>query len=97
MEREGLPHPTFLSSFLDGTPAFAQAGVEYAVLETGLGGRLDATNAVKNPLASVITTIGLDHVRYLGDTLEKIAGEKAESSSPAYRFSMRRLPRKATR
>lgn len=83
MEREGLPHPTFFE-FLFGMAlrAFAQAGVEYAVLETGLGGRLDATNAVKNPLASVITTIGLDHVQYLGDTLEKIAGEKAGIIKP---------------
>ena len=57
--------------------AFAESGVEYAVLETGLGGRLDATNAVESPAASVITSIGFDHEQYLGDTLEKIASEKA--------------------
>lgn len=50
--------------------------VGYAILEVGLGGRLDTTNVVK-PLISVITTIGLDHTEILGDTLEKIAKEKA--------------------
>lgn len=55
---------------------FADAGVEYAVVEVGLGGRFDATN-VLTPLVSVITTIGLDHQHYLGETLESIAGEKA--------------------
>ena len=51
--------------------------VDYLVMETGLGGRLDATNAVASPLLCVITEIGYDHMQYLGDTLEKIAGEKA--------------------
>ncbi|MEI7435181.1 MAG: folylpolyglutamate synthase/dihydrofolate synthase family protein [bacterium] len=55
---------------------FADAGVRLVVMETGLGGRLDATN-VAAPLASVITRIGLDHMQYLGATLEEIAGEKA--------------------
>ena len=55
---------------------FADVGVEYAVVEVGLGGRFDATN-VLTPLVSVITTIGLDHQQYLGNTLEAIAGEKA--------------------
>jgi dihydrofolate synthase / folylpolyglutamate synthase len=55
---------------------FALTGVELAVVEVGLGGRFDATNVV-NPLATVITTIGLDHQQYLGNTLEAIAGEKA--------------------
>ncbi len=55
---------------------FQQAGVQIAVLETGMGGRLDATNVV-NPLVSVITSIGFDHMAWLGDTLEKIAREKA--------------------
>ncbi len=78
MEGEGLPHPTFFE-FLFGMAlcAFARAGVEYAVLETGLGGRLDATNTVEHPLVSVITSIGMDHMEYLGNTLEEIAGEKA--------------------
>ena len=55
---------------------YAEAGVEYAILECGLGGRLDATN-VCDPALSVITRIGLDHCDWLGDTVEKIAVEKA--------------------
>ncbi len=55
---------------------FAEQGVELAVLEVGLGGRLDATNSVE-PIVSVITDIGLDHTEYLGHTLREIAGEKA--------------------
>ena len=51
--------------------------VDYLVLETGLGGRLDATNVVEKPVISVITEIGYDHMQYLGNTLEEIAGEKA--------------------
>ncbi len=51
--------------------------VDYLILETGLGGRLDATNAVSRPLLSVITEIGYDHMEYLGTTLEDIAAEKA--------------------
>ena len=56
--------------------------VDYVVLETGLGGKLDATNAVKNPLISVITTISLEHTAILGDTIEKIATEKAGIIKP---------------
>ena len=55
---------------------FADSGVEAAVIETGLGGRLDATNVI-TPVLSVVTTIGLDHCAYLGDTLAAIAAEKA--------------------
>jgi dihydrofolate synthase/folylpolyglutamate synthase len=55
---------------------FAQAGVEIAVVEVGLGGRLDATNVI-TPLVSVITTIGHDHMHILGNTLAEIAAEKA--------------------
>ena len=56
---------------------FADNCVDIAIIETGLGGRYDATNVVKNPLASVITSISLDHIDRLGDTIEKIAFEKA--------------------
>src|SRR5699024_5047241 len=52
-------------------------GTEYAVLETGLGGRLDATSAVEPPLICAITSIGYDHMQYLGETLGEIAAEKA--------------------
>lgn len=78
MQEENLPHPTFFE-FLFGmaVTAFAEAKVEYAVLETGLGGRLDATNTVEQPVCSVITSIGYDHTELLGDTLEEIAAEKA--------------------
>ncbi|HKI45618.1 MAG TPA: folylpolyglutamate synthase/dihydrofolate synthase family protein [Balneolales bacterium] len=55
---------------------FAEQKIDLAILETGLGGRLDATNVV-NPLVSVITSIGMDHKEILGDTIEKIAAEKA--------------------
>ena len=55
---------------------FAKKEVEIAIIETGLGGRLDSTNVI-NPLLSVITNIGLDHTMFLGDTLEKVAKEKA--------------------
>ncbi len=73
-----LPEPP---TFFEATTAlafayFAEMGVEYAVVEVGLGGRFDATN-VLIPVVSVITTVGLDHQQYLGHTLEAIAGEKA--------------------
>jgi len=73
-----LPH---LPSFFERLTAlvfcwFAEQRVELAVLEVGLGGRLDATNSVE-PVVSVITDIGMDHMDYLGDTLTKIAVEKA--------------------
>ena len=55
---------------------FAQSEVEVAVIETGLGGRLDATNVIV-PILSIITNIGLEHTALLGDTLQKIAAEKA--------------------
>ena len=71
-------HPTYFEFlFLMGMLVFQQEEVDYIILETGLGGRLDATNSVANPIACVITSISLDHVEYLGDTIPKIAGEKA--------------------
>lgn len=56
---------------------FLEKKCDYVVLEVGMGGRLDATNIIKTPLAAVITTIGFDHTKFLGDTLRKIAFEKA--------------------
>ncbi|CBZ53773.1 hypothetical protein NCLIV_035540 [Neospora caninum Liverpool] len=56
---------------------FSQQEVDWAVIETGLGGRLDATNILDSPRCTVITSIGWDHMNVLGDTLEKIAQEKA--------------------
>ena len=69
------------SSFFETTMAlafwyFAQQQVDYAVIEVGLGGRLDSTN-ILTPLLSVITNIGIDHTEFLGDTLQQIAAEKA--------------------
>ena len=56
---------------------FRRGGCEVVVLEVGMGGRLDSTNVIDTPLLSVITGISLDHVAFLGDTVEKIAAEKA--------------------
>lgn len=55
---------------------FAQSDVEVAIIETGLGGRLDATNLIV-PMLGVVTNIGMEHTEFLGDTIEKIAAEKA--------------------
>ncbi len=55
---------------------FAEQKCDYVVLETGLGGRLDATNVIKTPKVCAITKIGLDHTEFLGDTIEKITSEK---------------------
>ena len=75
---QGDYHPTYFEFlFLMGMLIFEDEDVDIVVLETGLGGRLDATNSILNPLACVITSISLDHVEYLGDTIDKIAGEKA--------------------
>ena len=73
-----LPHyPSYFELLTAiGFTWFAEQGVELAVLEVGLGGRLDATNSVE-PLVSVITDIGIDHTEFLGNTLREIAGEKA--------------------
>lgn len=60
---------------------FRDRKVQVAVIETGMGGRLDATNVI-TPVVSVITPIGLDHQQYLGDTVEAIAGEKAGIIKP---------------
>ncbi|WP_245853328.1 bifunctional folylpolyglutamate synthase/dihydrofolate synthase [Maliponia aquimaris] len=57
--------------------AMARDPADFVLLETGLGGRLDATNVIARPAATVITPISMDHEQYLGDTLAKIAGEKA--------------------
>ena len=82
-EAEGEGHPSYFETlFLMGMLIFKEAGVEYLVMETGLGGRLDATNAIDNPALAIITSISLDHTAILGDTIEKIAGEKAGIIKP---------------
>ena len=71
-------HPTFFEYlFFMAMLLFQREKVEYIVLETGLGGRLDATNSVDEKEVCVITSIGYDHTEYLGETLPEIAGEKA--------------------
>jgi len=84
--RHAAPALPFPPSFFEATTAlaleaFREAAVDIAVLEVGLGGRLDATNAVE-PVLSVITSIDLDHQQYLGDTIELIAAEKAGVIKP---------------
>ncbi|MCF6466024.1 bifunctional folylpolyglutamate synthase/dihydrofolate synthase [Clostridium sp. Cult2] len=78
MLKEGYEHPTTFEIVT--TIAFVyfkEENVDYIVLEVGLGGRSDSTNIIKNSYASVITTIDYDHIDVLGDTLGKIAYEKA--------------------
>ena len=71
------PHPTFFEITTSlALMHFKECRCELIILETGLGGRLDATNAVE-PVVSVITPIGYDHEKWLGNSLEEIAGEKA--------------------
>ena len=78
MEYSGEYFPTYFEFlFFMAMLLYDVYPVDYLVLETGLGGRLDATNSVEKPLLSVITEIGYDHMQYLGNTLEEIAGEKA--------------------
>jgi len=78
MIEEGYNHPTeFEVVTAIGFKYFQEQNIDFLVLEVGLGGRFDATNVVSNTLVSVITSISYDHMEYLGDTLEKIAFEKA--------------------
>lgn len=83
MQAEGLPHPTFFEwLYAMAMDLFAREQVACAVVETGLGGRLDATNVRESPTASVITSISLEHTEILGETIEQIAWEKAGILKP---------------
>lgn len=78
MEEEGLLHPTIFEmetalAFL----LFCKKKCDYVIIETGMGGELDATNVMENKLASVFTSISYDHMNFLGDTLEEIAKQKS--------------------
>jgi dihydrofolate synthase/folylpolyglutamate synthase len=73
----GAPITVFEITTAVGLVLFARHPADVLLLEVGLGGRLDATNVVDHPLATVITRIAIDHTDFLGDTLEKIANEKA--------------------
>lgn len=78
VQKSGGEHPTFFETlFLMSLVVFDECQVEYGIMETGMGGRLDATNILENPAVCVISSVGMDHTAYLGDTPEKIAGEKA--------------------
>ena len=75
--KRGIAHPSFFEFvFLMGVIYFDEKKVDHAIFETGMGGRLDATN-VLHPELCIITSVGLDHMQYLGDTIEEIAYEKA--------------------
>lgn len=76
-------HPTFFEMlFFVGMICFEKEAPDVIILETGLGGRLDATNVIRKPALCVITEIGYDHMEYLGSTLVEIAGEKAGIIKP---------------
>lgn len=75
---QGLCHPTYFEFlFHMAAVLFAGQKVDFWVMETGMGGRLDTTNVTEHPLISIITSISLEHTRYLGNTIQEIAGEKA--------------------
>jgi len=76
-DKESIPATFFEVTTALAFRVFHAEGVNVVVLETGLGGRLDATNVIRRPAVCVITSIGLEHTRILGDTVEKIAAEKA--------------------
>ena len=73
----GAPITVFEITTAAGFLLFSRHPADVLVLEVGLGGRLDATNVIEHPLASVITPISIDHTEFLGDSLDKIAAEKA--------------------
>jgi dihydrofolate synthase/folylpolyglutamate synthase len=73
----GAPITVFEITTAAGFLLFAQRPADILLLEVGLGGRLDATNVIDRPLATVIAPVALDHAEFLGDTIEKVAAEKA--------------------
>lgn len=78
MERDGLPFPTIFEvetafAFF----YFAKKQVDIVLLETGMGGLLDATNVIQHPILTIFASISMDHMQFLGSTIEQIAGQKA--------------------
>ncbi|MBV9558324.1 MAG: bifunctional folylpolyglutamate synthase/dihydrofolate synthase [Pseudolabrys sp.] len=73
----GAPITVFEMTTAAGFLLFARHPTDVLLLEVGLGGRLDATNVIDNPLATIITPVSIDHTDFLGDSIEKIAAEKA--------------------
>ncbi len=78
MTAEGVPHPTiFEIETALAYDYFKRSSCDLVIMETGMGGSLDATNVMESTVCSVITSIGMDHMQFLGDTLSEIAGQKA--------------------
>lgn len=78
MLERGYSHPTFFEFvFFMAMELYGRLCPDYVILEVGLGGRLDATNVIRTPIASVITSISFDHTGILGNTIQEIAAEKA--------------------
>ncbi len=83
MTADGFPHPTpFEVETALGFLYFSREKCDLVVLETGMGGRLDATNVIQNTLVAVLVSISMDHMQYLGKSLREIAGEKAGIIKP---------------
>lgn len=83
MVADGYQPPTYFEFlFYMSMVINAQCKPDFVILETGLGGRLDVTNVIKNPVADVITSISMDHMQYLGNRIEEIAWEKAGIIKP---------------
>ena len=77
-KRQDICIPTYFEwLYLMAMLWFGRQGIEYGIIETGLGGRLDATNHIAQPVLTIITSISYDHMEILGQTLTEIAGEKA--------------------
>ncbi len=78
MQEEGLGHPTFFEFlFAMAMLIFTWEKVDYAIVEVGLGGRLDCTNVLEQPICTILTNVSLEHTEILGNTIEEIATEKA--------------------
>lgn len=89
---DGAPDLTFFeATTLMAFIAFAEAGVERAIIEVGLGGRLDATNVIPPPDLAIITRVAYDHMAELGDTISSIAREKAAIIKPGSKVLVGRL------
>lgn len=81
-KEKGIAHPSFFELlFLMAACYFKKQKADYVIYETGMGGRLDATNVV-DPMLCIITSIGMDHMQFLGNTIEEIAAEKAGIIKP---------------
>ncbi|HEY7664767.1 MAG TPA: folylpolyglutamate synthase/dihydrofolate synthase family protein [Xanthobacteraceae bacterium] len=91
----GAPITVFEITTAAGLLLFARHPADVLLLEVGMGGRLDATNVVEHPLATVVTPVSIDHAEHLGDTLGKIAAEKAGILKPGVAAIVAAQPREA--